>query len=700
MIAVFPFDGHPMTDQGGRTAAGLFQALALLGALFVAACGGTGAPAPDTSARPAARPSILLVTLDTTRADSIGPEAKGVETPAFDALAARGLRFRQAYATVPETLPAHASIMTGLYPAGHGVHENARFLAADHPVLAERLHQAGYRTAAFVSAFVLARRFGLARGFDLYDDELPVGRAERTSRETTDAALAALGTEPDQPLFFWVHYYDPHAPYDPPEPFRTQYAAHPYLGEIAAMDRQLGRLVQAFDARAAQQGRAVAIVVVGDHGEGLGDHGESQHGNLLYQSTMHVPLVIAGPGVAPGVRDAPVSARHIFNTVLDWAGVDAAGSLRGPDTKPEVVLGEAMRPFLEYGWLPQTMAVDGRHKAILAGGREEVYDVVADPGETRDLKGSVSLPAPAETALLDYPIPSPEAARPPDTLSEDARRQLATLGYVSAGAAPPVRKDAPRPADMVRVFDDLEQASALFVEERYAQVIPLLRKILAEDPHNLDATLRLAAAYSNLGRDRQALAAFARAGELAPDSPDVRTYLALHYARGKDWARAVPLLERVLAETPERLPALEALAVIRERQGRIADAVGLRQRIYALRAPTPDELVRLGEEAMSVEQTPVAIEAFERARSLQGEAFAHDLELGVLYLAARRLPEAAAALDRVRPSDPGYPMALFKRAQVSVLLGEPDRAARIALAREHADQTTRPLIAQERLFQK
>ncbi len=391
-------------------------------------------------------------------------------------------------------------------------------------------------------------------------------------------------------------------------------------------------------------------MIAGDHGEGLGDHGESQHGNLLYQSTMHVPLVIAGPGVAPGVRDTPVSARRIFDTVLDWAGLDDARSLRRAQASPELVLGEAMKPFLEYGWQPQTMAVAGGHKAILAGGREEIYDVVSDPGETRDLHGSVSLPPDAEKALLDYPIPSPEAARAPAALDEAARRQLATLGYVSAGAAPPVRRDAPRPADMVGIFDDLEAASTLFVEERYAQVIPLLEKILKEDPHNLDATLRLAAAYSNLGRDREAVAAFQKAEALSPGSPDVRTYLALHYARGPEWARAVPLLEGVLAEAPERLPALEALAVIRERQGRIADAIALRQRIYALRAPAPAELVRLGEEAMSVEQTPVAIESFERARALQGGAFTHDLR------ARRALPRGAAPAGRRRRARPGPPV--------------------------------------------
>src|ERR1700730_11914454 len=204
-----------MAQSCSRTAAGRSQAQVLAGAMLVGACGKAPKPESSTAGGSTARPSILLVTLDTTRADAIGPEAIGIETPAFDALAARGRRFRQAYATVPETLPSHASMMTGLYPAGHGVHENARYLSGDRPVLAERLRQAGYRTAAFVSAFTLARRFGLARGFETYDDELPARRAERASRETTDQVLAHFRQEQVQPLFLCVHYYDPHYPYTP-----------------------------------------------------------------------------------------------------------------------------------------------------------------------------------------------------------------------------------------------------------------------------------------------------------------------------------------------------------------------------------------------------------------------------------------------------------------------------------------------------
>ncbi len=671
---------------------------------LASACGGPGRP-PSASGtmsatRPAVMPSVLLVTLDTTRADAIGPEARGLITPAFTALAARGRRFRQAYATAPETLPSHSSMMTGLYPGGHGVHENARYLAGTHPVLAARLKDAGYRTAAFVSSFILSRRFGLARGFDVYDDTLRAGAVERTSRETTDAALAYLGEASTDPLFLWVHYFDPHTPYARPDGDGPRDARSRYLGEVVEMDRQLARLDEAFSAHASRRRGPAAVIVVGDHGEGLGDHGELQHGNLLYQSTIQVPLVVVGPGVEPGTTDAPVSTRRVFHTVLDWAGIDASHSLRGADgsSPQEVVLAEAMKPFLGYGWQPQIMAIEGRLKAIVAG-KAEAYDVIADPAEQMNLGAGANLSAALRKALDDYPVPSPEAARAPENLTDEARRNLASLGYVSGSAPPVVRKDAPRPADMVGLFDVLEKASALFVEEQYAQVIPLLEKILAADPYNLDAVLRLATAHSSLGHDAKAIDAFRKAAVIAPRSPDVRTYLALHYARGKDWPQAVPMLERIVAETPERLPAVEALAVLRERQGRIEDALALRQKVASLRPPTAVDLVRLGQLAMQAQQTTVAIESFELARKMEGPSFRNDLELGVLYLAARRLIEARDALDRVPPAHPEYPMALFKRAQVSVLLKEPDRAARIARARQHADRTTRGLIGREKLFQ-
>ncbi|MDQ6801126.1 MAG: sulfatase-like hydrolase/transferase [Acidobacteriota bacterium] len=615
------------------------------------------------------RPSILLITLDTTRADAMRPDV----APNFNALAARGLRFNQAYTPVPQTLAAHCSIMTGLYPAGHGVHENGRYLSDRVPLLAEQLKAAGYRTAAFVSAFALARRFGLARGFDVYDDQMPEPQEERTAKETTDRVLAYLAQPSSKTSFIWVHYYDPHFPYTPPPPLRG------YLGEVTFMDQQLGRLLSAFRG---------AVIIAGDHGEGLGEHGEAQHGNLLYQATMHVPLLLVGPGVAAGVNDTPVSTRRIFHTIRDWAGLDASHSLRR--NEKEVVVGEAMKPFLDYGWQPQVMALENRLKTISAG-KIEVHDVIADPAEVRDLAATANISREVRAALRDYPIPSQNVSAPTAATDEE-RRKLASLGYVSATTKPVVRPDAPRPADKARLFTLLDAAAQLFVAQRYREVIPILDRILKDDPHNLDSALRLATAYSSLGRDREALAAFERAQAIDPSSEDVRTYLALHLARGKDWQKAIPLLERVVAENPDRLPAVEALALVRERQGRIEDAIRLRQQIYRQRTPSAGELVQLGKMAMYAGQTAAAIDAFEKAHS------DHDLELGVLYLAAGRLPEARETLDRVPVSDPGYAMALFKRAQVSVLLREPDAHARIEAARAHATPLTRELIARERLF--
>jgi arylsulfatase A-like enzyme/Flp pilus assembly protein TadD len=653
----------------------------------VAACG-----AADPPSAPA--PWILLITLDTTRADAMSAST----TPAFDALAARGRRFSRAQATVPETLPSHTSIMTGLYPGGHGVHENGRHVGEAHPVLAAELSGAGYRTAAVVSSFVLTRRFGLSRGFDAYDDEWSGDRTERPADATTERALTQLQAGSNaRPLFLWTHYFDAHAPYAPPAPFRNAFAETPYLGEVAFVDAQMARLVDAFHQAASAAGREAAIIVTADHGEGLGEHGEAQHGHLIYQSTMHVPLVVTGPGVQAGTVDTPVSTRRIYQTVLDFAGLQTPDSLRAPTVATEVVMGEGMKPFLQYGWQPQISAMQGDTKAILAG-PTEVFDLTADPGELADLQTAATLPRPLREALDAYPVPSLSPTTSSVPMDRDAREKLASLGYVSATTAPVVRRDAPRPADMVELLPLIEQASTLFVREQYRDVIPVLQRILAADPNHLDATMRLATAYSALGRGDDALATFRRAQTMAPTSPDVPLYLALHYARGPEWARAVPLLEQVLTDFPERLPALEALALLRERQDRVDESLQLRRRVFALRPPTAAEAIAFGRAAMSRRQTEQAVWGFEEAARLQGAAFEANLDLGVLYQVSGRLQDAAQLLDRVPASHRDYPMALFKRAQVSVLLKEPDRLARIEAARRHADATTRALIANERLF--
>jgi len=651
-------------------------------------------PAPETKLE-APRPSILLVTLDTTRADSMGFESDEVETPALDALAARGMRFSQAWTTAPMTLPSHTSMLTGLYPAEHGIHENSRYLDEGRTLLAERLSGAGYTTAAFISGYPLKRQFGLARGFDHYDDDLGSGNAERAAGPTTDRALSYLQSAPKGPLFVWVHYFDPHDPYAPPEPFRSRYPSSPYLGEIAYMDQEAGRLFEAFEAKNA--GADWKILVLGDHGEGLGDHGEALHGNLLYGSVTRVPLIAAGSGIPVKVVETPVSTRRVFDTLLAWAGLDSDFDLLAP--AEEIVMGEAMKPFLQYGWQPQVMAVRGSVKVIQSG-VFEVYDLRTDPAESEDLSGSVEIDREILDAIQDYGlVPSAEGQASPASLSKEARERLAALGYVGWDSPAPLRENAPIAKNMTYLFADLDRGSALFARDEYEASIRVFEKVLAQDPMNLMVVVRLAVAYSVLGNEDRAGQLFARAREIHSDNVDLQHYIAMHNFRFGHWEEAAPMFERVLQEMPHKLPALEALARIREKQGRFDEAARLMERIIPLKEAPAADWIRLGELEMAMTDTPGAIRAFEEARRLQGEAFDRYLELGVCYLASQRFTEAAAALDRVPRNHPGYAMALFKRAQVSALLGEPDWQQRVQLAYETGDPEIRRMIENEPLFQ-
>ena len=643
----------------------------------------------------APRPSILLVTLDTTRADAMGYESPEVETPALDALAARGTRFSQAWTTAPMTLPSHTSMMTGLYPSEHGIHENSRFLDEGRTLLAERLNGAGYSTAAFISGYPLKRQFGLARGFDHYDDDLGRGNAERAAGPTTERALSFLRSLPQGPVFIWVHYFDPHDPYAPPEPYLSRYPSSPYLGEVAYMDQELGRLIEAFEER--NIGAESRILVVGDHGEGLGDHGEALHGNLLYQGVTRVPLIAAGSGIPANLVETAVSTRRVFDTLLAWAGLDSEFDLLAPDE--EIVMGEAMKPFLQYGWQPQVMAI--RHSLkVIQSGVFEVYDPRTDPAESVDLSGSVEIDQEVLDAISDYAmVASAGAQTSQGSLDRQAREQLAALGYVGWNSPAPLREDAPIARNMTPLFADLDRGSALFAREEYEASIRVFDGVLAKDPMNLMVVVRLAVANSVLGNEERGEQLFARAQEIHGGNTDLHHYIAMHHFRFGRWDVAAPVFEEVLEVMPYKLPALEALARIRERQGRFDEAARLMERIIPLKESPAADWIRLGELEMAMTDTPGAIRAFEEARRLQGEAFDRYLELGVCYLAVRRPVEAAEVLDRVPQNHPGYAMALFKRAQVSVLLGEPDWQNRVRLAYESADPGIRQLIENEPLFQ-
>lgn len=677
------------------------------GLLLLAGCGEPDPPsAPALASSP---PSILLVTLDTARADAFGFEGGPARTPTLDALAAESTILR-GYATAPMTLPSHTSMMTGLYPAEHGVHENARRLPDSVPVLAETLQTAGYSTAAFLSAVPLDASFGLDRGFDVYQDDIP-DRSERSAVETTGLVTEYLRTHgTDRPTFLWVHYFDPHAPYEGSNAgvgladygALGEDVARRYLAEIEAVDRAFAELL---DAGRAALGDDLHVLVVGDHGESLGEHGERTHGNLLFEGVLRVPMVAFEPGRPPSRPDHAVSVRRVFGTVLQWAGATApperAASVFDPPRGP--VLAEAMQPFLQYGWQPHAAAVAGSQKALLFGSPESGatligYDLEADP---REANPTDAIGPALRAALRAYPLPVQGGDA--TTVDPSMRNRLAELGYLTgSGSGATLRAGAPRAIDQTHIFDALDRASMAFERGDYDTAIGPLREVVAADPNNVAALLRLAVVHSVAGRP-EAERWFDRARELTPESTDLQHYEGMHLLSRGDLDAARTLFEAVLMREPNRPATLRALSRVTARQGDTDAALDALDRL-GVRGSSAADLRLQGRLLMDRGRTEDAIRAFEDARTLEPDTFDADLELGVLLLAARRFEEARDALQRElerssREARSRRPMALFKRAQVAVLLDEADADDRIRAAVQAADAQTAPLVANERLFE-
>ena len=398
----------------------------------------------------AGRPSVLLVSIDTLRADHVGSYGyRAAATPVIDALAARGLRFEQAETVTPLTLPAHTSLLSGTFPAFNGVRDNGSFYVGDEiTTLAEVLKAHGYRTGGFVGAYVLDHRWGIAQGFDRYYDDFDLSRfemaagldaAQRPGSEVVDHALAWLASPSDAPFFAWVHLYDPHSPYVPPEPYRSRFPATlvgAYDGEIAATDAQVGRLIDYLTS----SGRLTntVIVVVGDHGESLGEHGEQQHGFFVYDASVRIPLIVAGPRVPTRAVPDQVRIVDVMPTILELAGVEVPSAVQGVSLMPlgrgerRDLLGysETWYPRYHYGWSELTAVRDGRYKFIAAP-RRELYDTQADPGELHDVTASNPRVADAlERALADMTAKLAAAARPqqPRPVEPEVEERLRSLG--------------------------------------------------------------------------------------------------------------------------------------------------------------------------------------------------------------------------------------------------------------------------------
>jgi arylsulfatase A-like enzyme len=469
---------------------------------------------PPTLAAGAARGfNLLVVTLDTTRADHLGCYGRdGAETPALDRLAREGVRFDDAVTNAPVTLPAHASIFTGLYPPNHGVRRNGEYvLGLDQKTLAEDLARAGYDTAAFVGAFVLDARCGLAQGFDVYDDfvnpptslSLSHSYDERNAAQVTESALRWLHSRnAERPFFAWVHYFDPHQPFQAPEPFRSRFGERQYDAEIAYVDSQVTRLVDALAALGVDD--RTLVVVVGDHGEGLGEHGESSHDFFVYESVMRVPLIVWAPGAFEGpfvVDDVVVSVTDLYPTVLDLLGLevpptsDGLSLVRGLPGPDRAVYMESLAPYLDYGWSPLFALRRHRDKYIRAPD-PEYYDLLADPDEADNLGSEAGLRDDLEAMLAGWPTIEEVSA---DAVVDSATRaRLEALGYVGSMTAGP-RDTSLDPKEMIDVFNRYDAARAMARDGRWQQAVGELEAVAAISPGNRLVLAELARIYSMTG---------------------------------------------------------------------------------------------------------------------------------------------------------------------------------------------------------
>jgi choline-sulfatase len=564
-----------------------------------------------TSPRAAPRPNILLITLDTTRADRMGflGSKRGL-TPALDNFARSGIVFTRAYAQAPVTTVSHATLLTGSYPAGHRVNDFGAPLPGAVPYLPQLLRDAGYRTAAFVGSLILDPRNGTApgfdRGFDVYDAGFRLRRpgddryrsVERRGEEVVTRALAwSQQPASGRASFLWVHLFDPHDPYDPPADLKARFAASPYDGEIAAVDRLVGRLIQS-----ASPDTIVAIAA--DHGEALGDHGEETHGVFLYDAVLHVPLVIRVPAAGAGARiDTRVRLTDVAPTLLEAAGLAVPQAMQGETLMPLVransptaratdrpVYAETEYPRRAFGWSPLAAWRNDRFLLVRAP-KPELYDLVADPNATKNLAAArprvldgmsaelrefiVRSSEPASPKLgADRPTqaepasPKPDAVRPGE--GGELARRLASLGYVSGGNSP--NRTGVDPKDRIAIANALHQAVVAVEDGAFQKAIPLLEKVTASEPDIPLAQLQLGVARVRTKQHARAIAPLTRAVSLDPDQLFGQYELGIALYETGDLQGAARHLAIVAGKMPGWADARYSLGSVYARIDRVAEA--------------------------------------------------------------------------------------------------------------------------------
>ncbi len=706
--------GTPVTERDAGRRSRPEQSVCAPAALLLAAALAAGACARQPSAwrAPAGGPppDVVLVTIDTLRADHLASYGYGaIQTPNIDRLAAEGARFANAASAVPFTLPAHSSIMTGTYPPWHGVRENVGYRLDDKvPTLAELLRAQGYATAGFVSAFVLDSRWGIGRGFDRYMDDFDLGEmqgrnmgsVQRPGAETVAAALAWLDRErpPDRPFFLWLHLFEPHDPYTPPEPYRSRYVGRPYDGEVAYADELFGRFRDGLRERGLLE--RTLLVLTGDHGEGLGDHGESFHGYFVYDSTTHVPLLMRPPGGLPAGRvvEPPVSHVDIVPTVLDALGVPPPEDLQGESLLPLLEAGEedpppprrypvyseSLYPLLHYGWAPLRALREGPYKYIRAP-REELYELPADPQESDNLAPELTATTLQLSRRLDAALQEiefeGEREQAAADLDEAALRQLRALGYVAgrgataadAGGAGAELNGRADPKDKIRLHQLIMAAQSDIGRGDEEAAERRLRRVLELDPQILDANQMLGNILAERGQFAAAAEHYRAALAIDPEHEASLYGLARAYERLGRLDDALVGYRRLLEINPTDSKAASAAADILVERGRLADATAL-VRAAAQQDNAPAIVLNKLGELLVLQERPAEAERWFRAAVERNEELAQAwFNLAVLHEERGQVPRAMELYETALRHQPRHYQALFNLGRLAGTLGDTDR---------------------------
>jgi len=632
---------------------------------------------PQEKTAPAAS-NLVLITLDTVRADHLGSYGyAAARTPWLDRLAAEGVRFAQASAPVPLTLPSHSSMLSGLLPPHHGLRNNgAGSFPNGKETLATLLSGQGWRTGAFVGAFVLDRRFGLSRGFQTYDDEIERApgattalEAERPGREVMDRALSWLGQDTSKSFFLWIHLYDAHAPYSPS-----------YDGEIAEVDEQVGRLLQELERRGLSGSTVVAVAA--DHGESLGEHGELTHGLLLYEPTLRVPLLVKAPGLAARVIETPVSLVDVGPTLAGLVGKTLPGTLDGRDLSatlregkepaPADIYAETQYPAV-FGWSPLS-ALRRRNLKYISSPKPELYNLERDPHESQNLQG-----AQEEVGFAARLAEIESGAVETQKLPADAetRSRLASLGYVGGGSTRPktAERTGRNPVEAVDLFQRFERAHNLLGSGDPQAALSELEALVAADPENPVFRGKLAQAWKERGELDRAVPLYRQAAEDAPDDPEAWYNLATALQQAGRTGEAREALTTAMHLDPSRPEAHNTLGIVHLAEGK-PDAARQEFELAAQLDPrNAHALNNLGNVLRSLRRPAEAEDAYRRALAA-APRYAEPLNgLGTLEVERDRPAAALSYFEQALRLAPRYHEVRLNRAIAYDMAGETAAAA-------------------------